>query len=288
MSTTTLAEVQEQIQTFWSPVFMQELRESFILPELVSKKYEGEMKKKGDTVKVSQVNSLTSALRDVGVNADTFESNQLSTSTVSIEANKRAVSAVEFDDLVEIQSLVDPIKGAAVRRAMMHDVGRQINDYLYSLFAPSASAPDHIINSQATLTNALMASMRTACAESYWPKTEKWYSLLGPSYMGNFLADNNMVNADYGFNDQARVGGQVAQKRYGFDILEDDSAPLTSSLISFIPEAILYAAQTEARWKISDSHSNSQFAYKMSVDLVFGAVQSIDGDVKSYKITSAS
>ena len=128
MSVTTLAEVQDQIQTFWSPVFMQELRESFLLPGLVSKEYEGEMKKKGDTVTVSQVNSLTSELRDVGTNADVFEPNQISTSKVDIKADKRAVSAVEFDDLVEIQSLVDPIKGKEVRQAMMHDIGRQIND----------------------------------------------------------------------------------------------------------------------------------------------------------------
>jgi hypothetical protein len=288
MSKTTLAEVQDQIQTKWSPVFMQELRESFILQQLVSKQYEGEMKKKGDTVKVSQVNSLTSELRDVGSNADTFEANQLSTSSVDIKADKRAVSAVEFDDLVEIQSIIDPTKGMDVRKAMMHDVGRQINDYLYSLMIPSTSTPDHTINSQATLTNALMASMRTACAEAFWPKTEKWYSLLGPAYYGNFLADNNMINADFGFTDQARVGGQVAQKRYGFDILEDDSAPLSSSLISFLPEAILFAAQTEARFKISDSHSNSQFAFKMSVDLVFGAKVSIDGNKKMYTITSAA
>jgi len=120
MSVTTLAEVQDQIQTFWSPVFMQELRESFLLPGLVSKEYEGEMKKKGDTVTVSQVNSLNSDLRDVGTNADVFEPNQISTSKVDIKADKRAVSAVEFDDLVEIQSLVDPIKGKEVRQAMMH------------------------------------------------------------------------------------------------------------------------------------------------------------------------
>ena len=166
MAKTGLAEVQDQIQTIWSPVFMQELRESFILPELVSKKYEGDIRKKNDTVRVSQVNQLTSSLRDVGVNADTFEANALSTSYVDIVADKRAVSAVEFDDLVEIQSIIDPVRGADVRKAMMHDVGRQINDYLYSLMVPSTANPDHTVNGEAALTNALMASMRQACAEA--------------------------------------------------------------------------------------------------------------------------
>jgi len=138
------------------------------------------------------------------------------------------------------------------------------------------------------MTNALMASMRQACAEAYWPKNEKWLTLMGPKYYSDFLNDNNLVNSDFGFTDQARIGGLTAQKRFGFDIFEDNSAPLTSSLISFIPEAILYAAQTEARWKLSDSHSNNQFGMKLSVDLVFGAKKSIDGASKMYKITSAA
>jgi len=270
MSVTDLAAVTDQIQTIWSPIFMKELRESYLLQSLVSKQYEGEIRKKNDTVRISQVNELTSDLRTVGTDADSFETNQLSTSYVDLKATKRAVSAIEVEDLVEIQSLIDPIKGTEVRQAMMHDIGRQINSYLYSLM----------------LTTALIATMREDAALAHWPKTEKWYSLLSPQYYSDFLADNALNTVDYGFSDSARIGGQASQKRYGFEFFEDDSLS-AASLYSFVPSALLYAAQTEVQWEISSGHSNKKFGYTMSANLVFGAKLSIGGDEKCYKILAA-
>lgn len=288
MATTTTTDVAAQIQDIWSPVFMNELRESFILPSLVSKEYEGEIKKKNDTVKISQINAPNSTLKTVGVDADSFESNKLSTSSVDLVANKRAVSSYEFEDLVQIQSIIDPKSNPEIRRALMQDVGNQINDYLYSILIPSTATPDHTINSQATLTNALMASMREAASEAYWSKSDSWYCLMGPEYYSDFLADNNMINQDYGFDDKARVGGVAAQKRYGFTIYEDNSRATSSSLHSFLPDAIVYAAQTEPTFKVSDLHSNKKFGFVLSVDIIFGATLSINGANKCYLITSAA
>ena len=288
MAKTSLSDVAEQIQTKWSALFMQELRESFLLPSLVSKAYEGEIRQQNDTVRISQINELQSDLKTVGTDADSFETNKISTSYVDLKADKRAVSAIEFDDLVSIQSIVDPASNPDVRRAMMHDVGRQINTYLYSLMVPSTSSPDHTINSTAAMSNTIMANMREACAEAHWPKTSPWYHLLGPAYFSDFLSDNNLVADTYGFNDGARISGQVAQQRYGFMNYEDDSAPLTTSSIAFLPEALLYAAQTEPVFKLSDLHSQKKFGYVLSVDLVFGAKLGIDGSKKCYKVTSAA
>jgi hypothetical protein len=263
---------------------MNELRESFILPNLVSKEYEGEIKFKGDTVKISQIDAPTSELKTVGSDADSFETNKLATRSMTLVANKRAVSSYEFEDLVQIQSIIDPANNPKIRRAMMHDIGKQINDYLYSLFAPSAAAPDHSISGEATMTNALMASMRTAASKANWPDTMPWYCLAGPDYYSDILADNNMQNADFGIQDQARIGGKISQQRYGFTIFEDNSRAKSDSLDSFIPEAIIYGAQTEPTIKVSDLHGNKKFGFIMSIDIIFGAKLSIDGDLKSYEI----
>lgn len=288
MAKTSLTDVADQIQTKWSTLFMQELRESFLLPSLVSKAYEGEIRFKGDTVRVSQINELQSDLREVGVDADTYETNKITTSKVDLKADRRAVSAIEFDDLVSIQSIIDPSSNPDVRKAMMHDVGRQINTYLYSLMVPSTSNPDHTINSTAAMSNTIMANMRQACAEAHWPKESPWYNLMGPGYYSDFLSDNNLIADTFGFEDGARISGQVGQQRYGFINYEDDSAPLTTSSIAFLPEALLYAAQTEPQFKLSDLHGNKQFGYTLSVDLLFGAKLSIDGAKKCYKVTSAA
>jgi hypothetical protein len=285
---TDLVAVENQIQTVWSPVAMKELREKFILPSLVSKEYQGEIRRQNDTVRVSQVLAPSSKLREVGVDADTYEANKLKFSYCDLKADRRAVSAIEFDDLVEIQSIIDPAKNPEVRNAMLHDVGKQINDYLYSLLIPSTSSPDHTINSTATLTAALMASMREAAATAYWPKEEIWYNLMGTGYYSDFLSDNNLNDGDYGFSDAARSLGEATQKRYGFVNIEDNSKSLATSLHAFVPSALLYAAQTELRWKISDLHSSGKFGYALSCDLVFGAKLSIDGAKKCYTITSAA
>jgi len=283
---TDLSAVENQIQTKWSSVFMAELRETFMLQSLCSKEYEGEIKNENDTVRITQINAPSSTLKTIGTDSDTYEANVLDTSYVDLKATKRAVSAMKFTDLVQIQSIIDPTKNPGIRNALMHDIGTQINTYLYSLMVPSTSSPDHTIGSTATLTEALIATMRENASIAKWPKASPWYCLMGPSYYSDFLAINGVVGIDYGFQDQARVGGQFSQDRYGFKIYEDNSIPTATSLISFLPEALLFAAQTEPRIKLSDLHSNGEFGFSLSIDMVFGAKLSIDGAKKCYTITS--
>lgn len=287
MSTTQLDDINAQIQTNWSKIAMQELRESFILPNLVSKKYEGEIREENDTVRIYQVNAPTSELKTVGTDEDTFTANKLSTSYVDLVADRRAVSAYKFNDLIQVQSILDPANNPEIRMSLMHDIGSQINTYLYSLIVPSASSPDHTIGSTSAMSNTVMADMREAAALAHWPKNEPFYHLMSPHYMSDFLADNNMVNADYGFSDQARIFGQPSVQRYGFTNFEDNSVTAASS-ISFVPSALLYAAQYEPRIKISDLHPLGQFGFLLSIDLVFGSKLSIDGDKKCYKVTAAA
>ena len=98
MSATTLAEVSAQIQKYWSPLFTKQLRESLLLGSLVDRKYNGQINRGGDTVRVSQVNAPTGQLLTVGTDADSFNSEAISTNYIDIKADKRAVSSYEFQD----------------------------------------------------------------------------------------------------------------------------------------------------------------------------------------------
>ena len=71
---------------------------------------------------------------------DAFNTEALSTSYVDIVANKRAVSAMEFEDLVDLQSQLGDEK-SEIRSSLVAAVAEQINDYLYTLVSPSAAAP---------------------------------------------------------------------------------------------------------------------------------------------------
>jgi hypothetical protein len=279
---TNLAQVQDQIQTFWSPRFTKELRESLMLGGLVSKEYDGEIKQAGDTVRVSQVQAPTGELLDVGVNADSFNSDQLTMVKVDIKADKRAVASYKFADLVELQSLIDrnnPDVMDALRFALM----KQINDYLYSLVSPSASAPDHIINSISTFDATTLATLRKNAGNAKWPQDNNWYLLLNPDYYVDILAVTALTSTDFGSNDTPVIAGQIALPRYGFKILEDNSRTSKYGL-AFHPSFMNFVSQTNVSIKISDRHPLGEFGYIMSVDMVFGAKLAYDGNVRHQKI----
>lgn len=282
MATTLLADVQNQVQTEWSGIFMQEFLESHLLAALVNKDYEGDIRKKNDTVRISQIVSPTdTSLRTIGVDADTFESRKIETAYVDLQANKRAVESYEFEDLIDLQTVLDT-GDPKIRQSMMFSIGKQINDYLYSLVAPSAAAPAHQVTGVANLNSTSMLSIRTLASQSKWPAQERWL-LADPTYYSDVVADQSYSETDFGGMDIPGMTGRVGARRYGFNVLEDDSRPSQEAL-AFHPDWLLLAMQTEPRFKVSDAHPNRRFGVILSVDLVFGATLGINGDEKHITI----
>ena len=62
MSSTLLSDVTNQVNKYWAPIFMKELRQRLLLGALVNKDYSGEIKQLGDRVRVSQINAPTGEL----------------------------------------------------------------------------------------------------------------------------------------------------------------------------------------------------------------------------------
>lgn len=278
MSATTLAEVENQVQKYWSPIFTKELRESLLLGSLVNKTYEGAIARQGDTVRVSQVNAPDGELRTIGSDADVFSSEAISTQFVDIKADKRAVAAYEFQDLVELQSQISR-ENPEVMEALRFAIAKQVNDYLYGLVAPSASAPDHTLTGVSDFNASQLSATRILASQAKWPMNPGWYCLLDPQYYGDVLNATTLTSSDYGAMDAPVISGQVAMKRYGWNILEDNSRPADQALC-FHPDFMHMVMQQEVQVKISDLHSQKRFGIVMSVDMVFGAKVGIDGDKK--------
>jgi len=278
MSQTNVAAVADQVQKFWSPLFMKELRASTLLPSLVNKDYEGSIQKGGDTVYVSQVNAPTGQNRIVGTDADTYSTEVLSTSRVAITANRRAVAAFEFEDLVDLQSQLSKEK-SDIRDALVFAVGKQINDYLYSLVAPSTSAPDHLVNSVSAFDAAAVAANRLLAAQAKWEMSKGWWILADPSYYSDILAASTLVSKDYVGDETPLVGGQLVNKRLGFNILEDNGLAVDQALI-FHPDFMHLVMQQSIQFKISDLHPMGKFGYAISADVIYGAGLGINGNKK--------
>jgi hypothetical protein len=130
-----------------------------------------------------------------------------------------------------------------------------------------------------------LAGVRTLAAQSKWPKDGQSYGLLSPQYYSDQLNATTLTSMDYGANDAPLIGGQFALRRYGFQLLEDNSRTGDYGLF-FHPSFMHMVMQQEVQVKISDLHSNKQFGYVMSVDVVFGGKLGIEGNVKHIEVTA--
>jgi len=285
MAQTDLAQVAAQVQTFWAPLFMKELREGLLLAALVNKEYDGVIKGKGSTVRVSQVNAPEGQIRTVGTDADTFDSAPLVTQYVDVVADKRFVASFEFEDLVQIQSQIGE-QDSDIREALKFSMEKKINTYLYSLLSPTTSSPDHLVTGVTDFNAVQLSSVRKLAAQAKWLKNKGWYGLLDPSYYTDLLNAQTITSTDY-VPDSPVVGGQIATQRFGFNLLEDNSSGLAANSASsedvalfFHPDFMHFVTQVEPTFKISDLHSNKKFGFVISVDLIGGAKLGIEGNKK--------
>ena len=291
MSTTFIGDVSNQIQKFWSPLFEEELKEQTLLPSLVSKKYAGSIKAGGDTVYVSQINRPTGEIRTIGTDADTFNTEKLSTSRVSIQASKRIVAAFEFEDMVMLQSQIGD-QDSAIRKALLESVEIQLNNYLYSVVSPSTATPNHLLSGVSDMNAAQINIMRKLASQSQWSRNEGWWLLADPSYYSDILNASTLTSQDYVAGETPVVGGQIVNKRFGFNILEDNSAGLLTlspasagadCALAFHPD-FTHLVMGQPNFKVSDLHSNKQFGFVISVDMWCGAALGNDGDIKHIQV----
>lgn len=283
MATTELADVADQIQQFWSPLFVAELIESNPIVALLNRDYDGQIKKGGDTVRVSQIKRPVGETKVIGAAGDSnFTPEALQTAFVDVKADRRFIASFEFEDLVELQSQIGD-KDSEIRMALVESVNIQLNDYIYSLVAPAVS---NIFTTVVTLTAADLSAYRRIAGKEKWSKVKSWYGLLSPDYYGDIMDDTKLTSTDY-VNDQPTVGGEVVTRRYGFNIIEDNSDALAGLAavsgdagIFFHPDFMYLVMQMEPRFKVSDLHSNNKFGFVISLDMIGGAKIGLEGDVK--------
>lgn len=280
---TNIGDVQDQVQKVWSPVFMDEWKEKGMLSALVNRDYEGSIGMAGDTVYVSQINVPEAQRRTVGENHTKFTTTQLVTERIGIVADQVFSAAFEFDSLVQLQSQLGQ-QDSKIRAALLKALDININDYLYSLVSPSTSNPDHSIASVTDFNDAQILGNRMLASQSYWPDEDRWI-LADPSYYNDLLNSATLTSADYA-TDMPKLSGKLAVKRFGFNIVEDNSAgarrlsptnALADRALTFHKDFMHLAVQLQPTFEISSKHSAREFGYIISVRLVGGAKLGLDG-----------
>lgn len=293
MSMTLATELENQAQKFWAPMSKDALMENTLLPSLVNKEFQGEIKRGGDTVYVSMVNRVSAERKTKGAGADSFSSQKLTTQRVGIVADQRITAAVELEDLVDLQTQLGSPEGQSkIRASLEESIAIELNNYLYSKVAPSASAPDHILSGVTTMDATQLIAIRQLAAKAKWMQEGGWFMLADPEYYGTLLSAQTLTSSDYVGDDRPVIGGQIANRRYGFNILEDNSAGILSlspalaggkCALAFHPD-FLYLVMGDIQFKVSPLHSNKQHGYLVSVDMWCGAALGLEGNVKHIQI----
>ena len=295
MSATLVNEVSDQAQKFWAPVLKDELKEASILATLVNKEYEGTIQRGGDTAYVSMIERPAAERKTIGAGSDSFSSQKMVTQRVGIVADQRITAAFELEDLIDLQTqLGNPDGQSKIRQVLLESLQINLNDYLYSLVAPSASAPDHILTGVTDFNASQVNIVRKLASQAKWMRQGGWYLLADPSYMSDMLNSQVLVSADFtGGAARPVIGGQIAAQRFGFNILEDNSAGLAGlgttgedCALAFHPD-FLYLVMGEPQIKVSSLHSNKQHGYLVSVDMWCGAKLGLEGAVKHISVINS-
>lgn len=278
MADTELADVTSAIQTFWPSVFTKELREMFVLAGLIDKTPGGMSTiRQGDTIRLNQVNKFTGQLQPT--TDCTFTPETLSLSTVDVVCDQRAVASVTLCDLVELKSLVN-INNTDLRESMAWGMNDQINTHLYSFIAPTTDN-----TAVATFDAGELTTLTQQADEAFWPRERRWL-IVDPLYHKQLLDDTTLVDVDSSGNtDRPVIGGMISQRRFGWNIVVDNSGALAAAVnasaagvaLAFIPEFLHMVMGRDVQVKVSDRHSNNEFRIGMSVDTVFGAALGISG-----------
>lgn len=290
MSATLVTELANQAQKFWAPMMVDEMKESAILPTLVSRDYMGEIKQGGDTVYISMVEAADGSIKTIGVDHQNYTSEKLKTQRVAIQANKIIEATFELDSLVDLQTQLGSPEGQSkIRNSLNKALELQLNKYLYSLVSPSLSAPDHSISGVSDFNASQVLANRLLASQAKWSSENGWWLLLDPSFMNDFLSATTLVSSDYVGSDLPVIGGKKPYNRFGFNIMEDNSAAMNQLsptlaaadyALAFCPDFMYLVMQQAPTIKISDLHANKQRGYLLTAELVVGAGLSPEGSKK--------
>jgi hypothetical protein len=285
MTMTQVADVSEQVQKVWSPVSRDEFVEMSVLPALVDRSYEGMINKQNDTVYVSQIELMTGQRKSTGdANYTTFETEKVRTSRVAVVADQVFTTAIELDDLVDLQSQLGSAQ-SEIRATMLKALEIQVNTFLYSLVSPSTSSPDHSISGVTDFNEAQLAAAKVLADQAKWPMPDR-FCIVDPQFHADLTASAGLSSQDY-VPDYPKVGGQFVAQRYGFNILMDNSAGLlmagaasdtgTADRALLFHKSFMALVMGQINWKLSDLHSHKQHGYLLSCHAIGGAKLLING-----------
>lgn len=241
------------IPTLWSARLQHAMDKAHIASNLVNTDYEGEIKNKGDKVKINSIGNIT--IRDY-TKSQNITVDDLDTTDDTLEITEAKYFAFKVDDVDAVQAAGDLVDAAMGRAA--YGLADASDAYILGVIAAAGIANPNVIGSDtapvelsATNVYQKIVEMRTAMDKANVPTVGRQL-VVTPEVYALLLLDERFTKVDGVAVDTIKNGfvGRVA----GFDVYESNNVTKVTKQVSdqnvvsnvitaSVPQATTYAEQ---------------------------------------------
>jgi N4-gp56 family major capsid protein len=262
------------IPQIWSARLLASLKKTLVYAQtgIVNRDYEGEIKEKGNTVKINSIGAVT--VSDHTKNTDISAPEALNDSDQVLVIERAKYFNFQVDDVDRAQQMPSVMDQAMQEAAFA--LGDAADQYVAGLY--TGAHTNNLIGSTASPTSVTSASaayeqlvdLGVLLTQSNVPTSQRW-AVVPPWFYGLLQKDDRFVKAGTAMTDQVLRNGQIGEAA-GFRVLQSNNVPQTAGtkyrIIAGHPMAISFAEQIN---KVEAYRPERRFADAMKGLHLYGA-----------------
>lgn len=229
------------IPEIWATGILKERDKVMVAANHCTKEYEGQIKQKGDRVKIMTVGDVVSY--DYSRNADINAPDQLNDEAQWLDIDQAKYCHIAIDDIDKTQANESLMTEG--QRKLGIKMADDVDSFIFGLYAKIAAAQTVDAHTAAvTSLNVItyLANIRQRFKEANVPNGETIYLELAPAIYTKFVLARIAKDTD---NSKIIDNGEVAKKLYGIEIHESNNIVLSTNYkcLARTKGAIAYASQ---------------------------------------------
>jgi len=238
------------IPTIWSARLLQHLDNALVARNFFNVDYEGEIRDKGDTVKINQIGGIS--IFDYQRNTDMNPPEELSMVAQSLIIDQGKAFNFQIDDVDAVQANATLMDAAMERSAFA--LAEQEDTFLFEKLAAGVAAentlPDvTILSPEDAFT--ILVQLRTIMQKSNVPAQGRNLAA-PPEFIAQLLNDTRFTGTGGVFAEGTLIAGSVGRSM-GFNIFEVNNTPGNNTIIAGhnlgATRATRYLKQKRTEWK---------------------------------------
>lgn len=232
------------IPEIWATGILKERDKVMVAAKHCTTEYEGEIKKKGDSVTILTVGDVASY--DYTRNADINAPDQLADEAQTLVIDQAKYCHVAIDDVDKAQAANGGVLMTEGQRKLGIKMADDVDSYIFNLYTKIA-AGQTIDGYTAAVTSAnvitYLANIRQKFKEANVPNSETIHLEVAPAIYTKFVLARIARDTD---NSKVIDNGEVAKKLYGIEISESNNIALNATHYKCLARtkgAVAYASQ---------------------------------------------